>query len=199
MNWNLVGKVEQRADFFVERLRHCCRRHRAAAHSADAHFAFSNEFAASINILLKDDRGAPQCLDARAHGQVIFELGGSTVADGHAHGNKKDAVGIGERIRLRDFELLEEVRAGALHEFEVVAVIDDAAGIGVFPVNLNREFGCEFWHEEKCVSKAPVWQKAFAGIRTAGAENLDSKTIRAASAEALQIVFHSAFMPPSFE
>lgn len=113
MNWNLVGKVEQRADFFVERLRHCSRRHRAAAHSADAHFAFSNEFAASINILLKDDRGAPQCLDARAHGQVVFELGGSTVADGHTYGNKKDAVGIGERIRLRDFELLEEVRAGS--------------------------------------------------------------------------------------
>ena len=81
---------------------------------------------------------ARTCLDGRDDDEVVAEPGGPQVADvGLGHGI--DAVPASMRGALVDPGGAQHVGAGALHEFEIIGIIDDAGGVGVLEIDGQRE------------------------------------------------------------
>lgn len=125
-------RAELRADHFGDGRGRKGRR----VDAGDAHGPGGDDLAAQKDCLREDAGRAAQTFDGGLDREIVFKLRGAAVFDREIRHDEEHAAHF--RIHaLRDPEAPQNLRAGALHEFEVVRVIDDAARVGVFPVDAD--------------------------------------------------------------
>jgi hypothetical protein len=106
-------------------------------HPSDADPALREQGLAPPDILLKGHAGTPDLTDGHRHGQAIIQTG--RLVKAHLRiGHDKHAFARLAHVFLLETQGGQPFGAGALHELQVVAVENDAASVGVFPVNANR-------------------------------------------------------------
>ncbi len=77
---------------------------------------------------------SPRRMEFGSDDNFIIEDRGKKEVDGHAHHRELQPT-VEAQPMLIDAERPQPLGAAALHELEVIRVVDDTAGVGVFPVD----------------------------------------------------------------
>src|ERR1700722_16092131 len=82
--------------------------------------------------LLESDCGTAQAFEFRGDENFIIENGGTQKIHADAHDHELQ-LPFGAQSKLIDIQSPQPVGPATFHEFQVVRVIDHAAGVGIFP------------------------------------------------------------------
>jgi hypothetical protein len=95
-------------------------------------------FGSAHDLLMNDGGRGADGFDPAYHDQIVAEAGRAAVADRDLGDRVNPFSGV-ERGALIDPDGAQHVRAGALHIFEIIGVIDDPGSVGILEIDGQRE------------------------------------------------------------
>ena len=99
------------------------------------------------DLLFEDDRGAAHEFDAGADGEQVVQLGGTVKFERRIRHND-DGFARGLHPVLFVAQVPQHFAAGPLHVPEVIGVINNAARVGIFPIDPHGERKFSLGHEK---------------------------------------------------